>query len=379
MIRSAVLVAFASLALLYLKNNPPVFVIAQGIHMFENGQLPDFLARMGIRSMLQQRLDENTYHNVTHKQDAQLKFIQELRSSPIAIQVEKANEQHYEVDARFYDRVLGPGLKYSSALYDLDTTSVSMASEKLGEAEIRMFKVYHERASLGGNMRVLELGCGWGSLIIFNAASFPSSTFVGVSYSNSQREFIMAKAKKLGLSNVEILTSDMNSFALPEGYEPFDRVISIEMFEHMKNYGKLLAKVSSFLKPKGKLFVHTFNHKDISYHFEPRGPDDWMSRYFFTGGTMASAQTLLYFQRDLKLDKHWLVNGKHYQLTSEAWLQNMDTHKEEVLALFEEYYGVVNADLWFWRWRAFFMACAELFAWADGNEWIVAHYLFEKP
>eukprot|EP00466_Bigelowiella_natans_P006570 jgi/Bigna1/54110/estExt_Genewise1Plus.C_280134 len=362
----------------YFVKNPPVIVIEKGIELFESGQLPDTLARIGIRGMLSARIKENTYSNNTAAQDAQLRFIEELRNSPIAIETKAANEQHYEVDSRFYPLVLGPNLKYSSALYE-PGTPVSLAAEKLGDAETRMFDLYGERAQFKDGMRVLELGCGWGSLTLYNAKKYPKSTFVGVSYSNSQREYIMAKAQKLGLSNVKILTSDMNTFQLPNGMPEFDRVISIEMFEHMKNYGKLLAKVASFLKPGGMLFVHTFNHKSFSYHFEVQGPDDWMSKYFFTGGTMASAHTLHYFQEDLNLKSHWHVNGMNYALTSEAWLQNTDRNKEQVLALFEEYYGKGQSQLWLARWRAFWMACAELFAWDNGNEWFVGLYLFEKP
>lgn len=359
-------------------------VINKGIQLFEQGYVPDFLVRMGIRRLLKDRIDEETRPNNAEQQVALTNFVEELKSLPIAIETKSANEQHYEVDTRFYNLCLGKNLKYSCAYYPLldaqNSTSlpISRASELLDEAEVTMFDMYAQRAELTDGLRVLELGCGWGSLILYNAARFPKSTFVGVSYSNSQREHIMAEAAKRGLNNVQILTADMRYFELPENMGPFDRVVSIEMFEHMKNYERLLAKVSSFLKPQGKLFVHIFTHKTFAYHFVAKNDEDWMARYFFTGGTMPSAHLLHYFQRNLTLAKHWQVNGNHYALTSEAWLQNMDANRDRILELFAEYYGKENSMLWFVRWRAFYLACAELFAYNGGNEWFVSHYLFEN-
>jgi cyclopropane-fatty-acyl-phospholipid synthase len=244
-----------------------------------------------------------------------------------------------------------------------------------------MLELYAQRAQITDEsvLRVMDLGCGWGSVTLWFAQRFPKCTFVGLSNSKTQREYILSTAKARGLKNVDVITGDIALLTLPETVQPFDRVISIEMMEHMKNYQKLLHKVSTFLKPNGLLFVHIFVARRVPWHFvDNNEPSDWMAKYFFTGGTMPADDTLPYFQDDLALQQRWRVNGKHYSLTLEAWLQRMDAQETKVRAVLARSYGKDNEELWWNRWRAFFFICSELFNYNDGNEWYVGHYLFQK-
>ena len=338
------------------------------IDLAEKKRVPDIAIRMGIRKLLKQRLKDEFADSPELASAQKSELINQLRNSPIAIETDAANEQHYEVPAEFYQLALGKHLKYSSCWWNKNTRT-------LEDAEQLMLELYLQRGQFHDGQDILELGCGWGSLTLFMAERMPNSRITAVSNSNSQREYIQAQAKQRGIENIQVITQDVNQLELNQ---QFDRIVSIEMFEHVRNYQKLLTKVSSWLRQDGKLFVHIFCHRSVLYPFETQGDDNWMGRYFFTGGLMPSADTLLYFQDHLTIEDQWLVNGSHYQKTSEAWLNNTDRHRKEITELFEKTYGEGQGAIWIQRWRMFFMACAELFGYNRGNEWLVTHYLFAK-
>ena len=339
------------------------------ILLAEKGLLPDAIIRLGIRRLCRQRLVDASNTNEALMEQEHADWIDVLKESPIALVPEKANEQHYEVPPRLFELVLGDKLKYSSGLWPEGVSS-------LDESEVAMLKLTIDRAGLVDGQDVLELGCGWGSLTLYMAECFPKSKITAISNSNDQRQFIEARCEERNLKNVEIITADMNDF---ETAKLFDRVISIEMFEHMRNYEKLLGRVNVWLKNKGKLFVHIFSHQKIAYPFEDNDDADWMAREFFSGGQMPSHRLLMSFPGQMKIEKDWRVSGTHYEKTSLAWLQKMDKNKAEVLELFKKTYGESDANSWFQRWRIFFMSCEVLFGFNRGSEWGVSHYLFEKP
>jgi cyclopropane-fatty-acyl-phospholipid synthase len=332
--------------------------------LLERDLLPDCLIRHGIRRLLAQRLREE------EKRYQPAAYVADLVTRPIAEDTGAANEQHYEVPAAYYQRCLGRRLKYSGCLYPT-------GAETLDQAEDAMIALTIERAQLADGQEILELGCGWGSLSLTLARKFPKAQITGVSNSRSQKEFIDSVARQLGLSNLRIITCDMNAFQADPAR--FDRVVSVEMFEHMKNYRLLMAGIARWLKPGGLLFVHIFTHRHYAYHFVARDESDWMSRHFFTGGQMPSHDLLPQFQDDLRLVRDWKVSGTHYQRTAEDWLRNMGRHRPEILDLFAGVYGPGQARKWWVYWRVFYMSCAELWGYHGGEEWLVSHYLFERP
>lgn len=339
----------------------------------ESGYIPDFALRYGIRYLLAARAAEAPKDQEGRLQRT-LAFVESLKKMPIAINTAEANQQHYEVPTAYYLLCLGQYLKYSSCLY-------LSPKDSLTQAEYNMLDLYCERACLAPGQRVLELGCGWGSFSLFAAARYPASTFTAVSNSSTQKAFIDAEAKKRGITNLTVITANMTEFQAPKDGQGYDRVVSIEMFEHMKNYQALLKKVSSWMAPGGKLFVHIFVHATMPYHFEVESEEDWMSKYFFTGGTMPSLDLLLYFQDDFMIRNHWYVNGTHYSRTLEDWLVRHDRHRKQILEVFKDAYAGCpdgEGSVWFYRWRIFYMACSELFRYNGGEEWGVGHYLFEK-
>jgi cyclopropane-fatty-acyl-phospholipid synthase len=336
--------------------------------LIEKNKIPDALIRIGIRKLLKQRSLDEKRSSTELQQLHLMQLIEELKNSPIAVNTLDANQQHYEVSTEFYQYCLGKHLKYSSGYWkdgvkDIDT------SEK------DMLQLTCERAELKNGQDVLELGCGWGSLSLFMAAQFPQSNFTVVSNSRTQKIYIDEQATQRNIINLTVVTADMNTFSIDK---KFDRVVSVEMFEHMRNYEKLMKKISSLLKENGKLFVHIFTHKEYTYKFEVKDETDWMSKYFFTGGIMPGDNLLFYFDDEIPVEKHWHVSGLHYSKTSEAWLKNMDAHKKEIMPLFAKTYGEKNALKWWVYWRIFFMACAELWKYNNGDEWMVSHYLFTK-
>ncbi len=334
----------------------------------ERGLVPDALVRLGIRRLLAARLAAIGAGGCEARQERLEALLAVMERSPLAVLPEKANEQHYEVPAAFFREVLGPRLKYSSAFFPPGVGD-------LGAAEDAMLALTAQRAELAPGQRILELGCGWGSLSLWMAQNLPGCRILAVSNSASQRRFIEERRDSLGLDGLEVVTADVNHF---EPDETFDRVVSVEMFEHVRNWQSLFGRIAGWLVPGGKLFVHVFCHREVPYLFETEGAGNWMGRFFFSGGLMPSDGLPLRFQRDLTAERHWRVDGRHYARTSTAWLSNLDRGKRTILPMLAETYGASEARRWFGRWRLFFLACEQLFGYRGGQEWWVAHHRFVR-
>ncbi len=332
------------------------------IEAAERGWIPDPVIRHGIRRLLRERL-----HEIQSAPDAAAGLVESMRQGPLAISTHAANAQHYEVPAEFFKAVLGRHLKYSSGYWPPGTDS-------LDEAESAALDLACARAGVADGMQVLDLGCGWGSLALWIAERYPRCLVRAVSNSRSQGAFILEQARARNLRNLAVDTADLNEFQ-PD--RAFDRVISIEMFEHMRNYARLLDRVAHWLRLDGRLFVHVFCHRSHPYLFEDRGAGDWMARHFFTGGVMPSETLMERFAGPVRLEQRWRLSGIHYERTARAWLANLDRRADEVRAILTSAHGI-DGKRWLRRWRLFFLACAELFGYDGGQQWFVSHSLWSR-
>jgi cyclopropane-fatty-acyl-phospholipid synthase len=337
------------------------------IDWVEQGRVPETFVRAGIRRLLRERLEEIHAGDAAIAADVADEFVTALRDAPVALVPEKANAQHYEVPAGFFGQVLGVHRKYSSCYWPAGV-------ETLDQAESAALAETCKRAGLADGQAILELGCGWGSLTLWMAANYPASRITAVSNSQSQRAHIEAEAARRGLANVQVITCDMNEFDIDRR---FDRIVSVEMFEHLRNWPQMFGRVRGWLKRDGRFFMHVFVHRMTPYAFVERGADDWMSKYFFSGGMMPSDDLALRFEDDLRIKRVWRWDGTHYERTANAWLANMDARRAQIEPILAATYGAAQADLWRMRWRIFFMSCAELFGYDGGQQWWVSHYLFE--
>ncbi len=331
------------------------------ISIAEAGLSPDYITRQGIRLLLKGRLRKQLQTDLQET-------LQLMSEGPLALHTDCANDQHYEVPAGFFESMLGRRLKYSCSYYDSDDTT-------LDAAETAMLDMTVRRAGLIDGMDILELGCGWGSLTLFMGERFPGSKITAISNSHNQKAFIEARASDQGLKNIQVITCDINDY---QTSEVFDRVLSVEMFEHLRNYHRLFNLVAAWLKDDGRLFYHVFCHKSSPYFFSNDTDSDWMARHFFTGGTMPSWDLPLHFGQDLTLDQRWKVSGRHYALTCKDWLANLDRERDSALAGLQAGDNPESVKRQYHRWRIFVMACGELFAWNGGEEWFVGHYLMKR-
>ena len=334
----------------------------------EKGYVPDPILRKGIQHMCRNRITDIRISDEIVRKKYIKDFIDNMNRAEIAPSPHFANQQLYEVPHNFFELVLGSYKKYSCGYWDDDTHDIT-------QAESQALQLTCQHADIRDGHKILELGCGWGSLTLWLAEKFPSSHVTAISNSSSQRSYILKKINELGLTNVEVLTKDINNFTPTTN---FDRIVSVEMFEHLRNYNEIFSRISQWLNKEGKFFMHIFCNELEPYLFVDRGPSDWMTRHFFSAGMMPSADLPLYFQDALTLDKEWHWDGVHYERTANAWLDNLDRNRSDVMPILANIYGTENTNRWFHRWRLFFMACAELFGMEEGGIWGVHHYRFNQ-
>ena len=329
------------------------------LSLAESGFIPDVLIKIAARYISNRRLNEK------NDDDNKDKIISLLSRGAVAEKTYDANEQHYEVPPEFFNYVLGTNLKYSCSLFDDE--------DSLDDAEESMLKLYIDRADIKDGHEVLDLGCGWGSFSLYIAERYPDINVTSVSNSSDQIAYIKNEVHKRGLSNIKAFRMDVNNLELNK---QFDRIVSIEMFEHLRNYKLILNSLNHALKPDGKLFIHIFCHKKLTYLYEMKNNLDWMTKYFFQGGIMPSKDIFQYFEGELEMINQWDINGNHYSKTCKAWLKNHYKNKKKILDIFDKHYD--EPKIWFNRWRIFFLSCEAFFALNNGKEYFVAHYLFKK-
>lgn len=338
----------------------------------EKGMVPDFIIRYMVRRRCRER-ENMEYISVTDKMLFLQQFVEEISNQPLAIATHEANRQHYEVSTRFFEEILGVHMKYSCCYWQNSGTTGHLSS-RLEKAERAMLDLTCARAQIKDDQDILELGCGWGSLSLYIAERFPDSRITAVSNSNTQVAYVQRRAREKKLINLKVIKSDMNDFNCDQ---TFDRVISVEMFEHMRNYRILFRRISKCLRLGGKLFFHIFTYAGTPYLYDGEDETDWMARNFFAGGMMPCPELPFYFSDAFAVEKVWNINGKHYQKTLEAWLHRMDEKKSRLYPLFTREYSLEARKFWN-HWRIFFMSCAEVFGYKKGNRWYVTHYLFKK-
>ena len=329
------------------------------LSLAESGYIPDALIKIAVRFITNNRLKESSIN------DNKNEIISALSQGVVAEKTYDANEQHYEVPPEFFNQVLGVNLKYSCSLFE--------NVNSLAEAEKSMLELYIERADIKNGHEILDLGCGWGSFSLYAAQKYPDTNITSVSNSSDQITYIKNEAQKRGLSNIKAYRMDVNNLELDA---QFDRIVSIEMFEHLRNYKLILNSLNNLLKPDGRLFIHIFCHKKLTYFYEMKNNFDWMTKYFFQGGIMPSKDIFEYFNDDLEIINQWDINGEHYSKTCKAWLDNHYKNKKKILEIFGKHYDKPN--IWFNRWRIFFLSCEAFFALNNGKEYFVSHYLLKK-
>ena len=329
------------------------------LSLAESGFIPDVLIKIAARHISTRRLNESNNHD---NKDA---IINALSKGVVAEKTYDANEQHYEVPPEFFKQVLGENLKYPCSLFENENS--------LDDAERSMLDLYIERAEIKNGQEVLDLGCGWGSFSLYVAKKFPNVNITSISNSSDQISYIKNEAQKRGLLNIEAIRMDVNNLKLDN---QFDRIISIEMFEHLRNYKLILNSLNELLKPDGRLFIHIFCHKKLTYFYELKNNLDWMTKYFFKGGIMPSMDIFKYFEDEVIIINQWNINGNNYSKTCKAWLDNHYKNKRKILDIFKKHYD--KPKIWYNRWRIFFLSCQAFFALNKGNEYFVSQFLLRK-